>query len=199
VKKNKAYFFPRLMAYVLDIFLVSFVASLIMMVVPENKNFVKLQEEAITLQENYMEDKITEEEFIRQYAMITYDADYASVISYIIEVALIVLYFVVFQFYNNGQTIGKKIMGIKIASIDDRELTINDYLYRSIIIDAVLANILVIILVLFMSKNYYFYFSFTLQIIQIILLLVTIFMILFRKDRRGLHDLASHSQVVMTD
>lgn len=199
MNKTKAYFLPRLIAYVIDIFLVSMVASLILMVIPTNNNLAKLQEESVTLQENYLEEKITNEEFIRQYAMIVYDIDYASVISYIIQVVLIVLYFIVFQFYNKGQTIGKKIMKIQVISNSDRELTINDYLYRAIILDSVLANILVIVLVMFMNKNYYFYSSLTLQIIQIVLSLVTIFMVLFRKDGRGLHDMVSHSKVVMTD
>lgn len=199
MNKNKAYFFPRLIAYVIDVFLVSFVASLIMMVVPINDNLIKLREESVTLQENYLEENITSEEFIRQYAMIVYDIDYASVISYIIQVVLIILYFIVFQFYNKGQTIGKKIMKIRVVSTSDRELTVNDYLYRSIVIDSVLVNILIIILVMFSNKNYYFYSSLTLQIIQIVLSLVTIFMVLLRKDGRGLHDIVSHSKVVMTD
>jgi len=199
MNNKKSYFFPRLIAYVIDIFLVSMVASLIVMVIPSNNNIDKLKEESYVLQENYLEEKISQEEFIRQYALIVYDIDYASVISYIIQVTLIVLYFIVFQFYNKGQTIGKKIMNIKIVSASDRELTFNDYLYRAIILDSVFANILMIILVMFLSKNYYFYSSLTLQIIQIVLSLVTIFMVLFRKDGRGLHDIVSHSKVIMLD
>lgn len=199
MNKNKAYFFPRLIAYVIDIFIVSMVASLVLMVFPENKNLAVLQEESQKLQENYFENKINDEEFVSQYAMIVYDTDYESVLSYIIQITLIVLYFTVFQFYNKGQTFGKKIMKIRVVSVDDRPLTFNDYLYRAFILDSVLINILLVILVMFMNKNYYFYGSLALQIIQIILSLVTIFMVLLRKDGRGLHDIASHSQVVMTD
>ena len=199
MKKTKAYFFPRMIAYIIDIFLVSMVASLILMIIPANNNLPKLQEEAIALQENYMNKKITSEEFIRQYALVTYDIDYASVISYIIQVVVTILYFVVFQHYNKGQTFGKKLMKIQVVSVNDKELTFNDYLYRSIILDSVLANILIIILVMFLNKNYYFYSSLTLQMIQIVLSLVTIFMVLLKKDGRGIHDIVSHSKVVMID
>ena len=104
---------------------------------------------------------------------------------------------VVYQFYNKGQTLGKRLMKIRVVSNDNRELTINDYIFRSMILNSVLVNILVVVLVMFMNKNYYFYVSFPLQLVQIVLSLITIFMILFRKDGRGLHDMVAHSKVVM--
>lgn len=198
MNKN-TYFFPRVVAYFIDIFLVSLVASLVLLVVPTNSNLVKLEEEATNLSEKYLNEEITTEEYIRQGALITYDVDYASVLTYIIEVIFIILYFVVFQFYNKGQTIGKKIMKIKVVGIDDRKLTINDYFYRSLIINSVLVNILIIVGVMFINRNYYFYANTALQIIQIILSLVTIFMVLFRKDKRGLHDIVAHSEVVASN
>lgn len=198
MNKN-TYFFPRVVAYFIDIFLVSLVASLALLVVPTNSNLVKLEEEATNLSEKYLNEEITTEEYIRQGALITYDVDYASVLTYIIEVIFIILYFVVFQFYNKGQTIGKKIMKIKVVGIDDRKLTINDYFYRSLIINSVLVNILIIVGVMFINRNYYFYANTALQIIQIILSLVTIFMVLFRKDKRGLHDIVAHSEVVASN
>lgn len=196
---NKAYFFPRVFAYFIDIIIVSIVATLICYFIPmDNVNL--LQQELTNVQEKFLNEEISEEEYLNQTALISYDLDYASVPSYIVEVGLVILYFVVFQFYNKGQTLGKRLMKIRVVSSEEgRELTINDYLYRSIILNAVLGNILIILFVLFMARDYYFYASFTLQMIQIVLSLVTIFMVLFRKDGRGLHDMVAHSKVVMID
>ncbi len=86
-----------------------------------------------------------------------------------------------------------------MVSDGEHKVTINDYLFRAAILNSLFTNLLMIIFVLFMSRDYYFYASFTLQMIQIVLSLVTIFMVLLRKDGRGLHDLVAHTKVVMTD
>lgn len=195
---SKAYFFPRFLAYGIDILIVSLVATLLCYFVPVD-NYNALKNELTGVQQKYLNHEISEEEYINQTALISYDLDYASVPSYIIQVSLTILYFVVFQFYRNGQTIGKKLMKIQVVSDGEHKLTINDYLFRAVIINSLLTNILMIVFVLFMSRDYYFYASLSLQIIQFVLSLVTIFMVLIRKDGRGLHDFLSHSRVVMQD
>lgn len=196
---EKSYFLPRVLAYLIDIFIVSMIATILVGFLPTPSNYEELQEESVKLQEQYIAGEIEAEAYIRQTALLTYDMDRATALSYIVEVALIILYFIVFQFYNHGQTLGKKIMKVQVVSIDERPLTINDYLFRSAILHSVLVNILIIILVMFIKRDYYFYVSFPLQLIQIVLLLITIFMVLFKKDGRGLHDRIAHSKVVMKD
>lgn len=196
-KMEKAYFFPRILAFLFDMIIVTLIISLIGVVIPNNQNYETLHEESQKLQEHYLNGKISAEEFIRQNAYITYDLDHSTVLPYILEIVVTVFYFVIFQFYNRGQTLGKKLMGLRIVGMDDRELTINDYLYRYMLLSSILMDILLVVLVLFMSRDYYFYVIFPLQFIEIVLLLITIFMVLFRKDGRGLHDQIGHTKVVM--
>lgn len=199
MEKEKSFFLPRLLAYLIDVFIVGLLATLLVSVLPTPSNYVDLQEENKKIQEQYLAGEINSEAYIRQTALITYDLDRALALSYIVEIVIIILYFIVFQFYNNGQTLGKKLMKVQVVSIDDRPLTINDYFFRSMILNSVLTNILIIILVMFIKRDYYYYLSFSLQLIQIVLLLITIFMVLFKKDGRGLHDKVAHSKVVMKD
>lgn len=194
---EKAYFFPRLLAYIIDLAIISLVVSILGGFLPVGDNYEKLREESANLQQRYVDGEVNAEEFVRQNAYITYDLDRASVILYISEITVGILYFIVFQFYNHGQTLGKKLMGIRVVSNTDKELTLNDYIYRSVILNSLLVNILTVAMVLFMNRDFYMYASFPLQFIQVILLLVTIFMVLFRKDKRGLHDMVGHTQVVM--
>jgi len=194
---EKAFVFPRIMAYILDIIIISLIVSLLSNVLPNNNKVIKLREDYAALQEDFLASKITEDEYMTKSEEVVYELDYQSVPSSIVSVAFVIGYFVVFQFYNNGQTIGKKIMKIKIVSVNDKPLSINNYIYRTFILNGLLINILNLILLVFISKNNYFYFSFTLQMVQSVLILVTIFMSLFKKDGRGLHDKIANTKVVM--
>lgn len=198
MNKDKAYFFPRVMAYLIDAIIISIVVNLL--AVPfYNKNIETLNKEYENVSERYMNNEITTEEYLHQYMDISYDLNYNMIPITIIDIACMILYFIVYQHYNNGQTLGKKIMKVQVISNDDSKLSVNNYVYRSFILNGLLIGMLDLILMLFMSKNYYFYLSFTLQFIQIVLILITILMVLFSKEGRGLHDKLGNTKVIMCD
>lgn len=198
IKDNvKPYFFPRLVAYIIDVILVSIICSGIMFFIPENKNYDKYMKEYEKIQTDFMiENKITAEEYFNKSLDVVYDIDYNNVLPIIIEVVLIILYFVVFQFYNKGQTFGKKLMKLRVISVKDEELTLNQVAYRALIINSILINILMLGSLLFLGRNYYFYANTTLQFIAVIIEFTTLMMILFRKDGRGLHDVIAGTKVI---
>lgn len=198
-KHQPAYFFPRLIAYILDMLIISFVLSFILMIVPQSENYNAYLKEYEQLQTDYMEEKIDAEEYMNRSVEVVYDLDYSNVMSMIIEIVIIILYFVVFQCYNKGQTFGKKLMHIRVVSNDDRKLNFNNYIYRSIIIHSLLINMLIIAMVLFMNKQVYYYTSFGLQGLQMTLIVVSLFMVLFRKDGRGIQDIVGNTKVIMCD
>ena len=194
--ESKPYFFPRLVAYIIDILLVSVVCTGIMFLIPENKNYNKYVKEYEGIQTDLIQEKITKDEYIHKAADIVYDIDYSNVVSMIIEIVAIILYFVVFQFYNKGQTLGKKLMRLRVVSTDDKNVTLNQMAYRSLIINAVLINILILAALLFLGKDYYYYISSCLQFLAGIIIFITLMMILFRKDGRGLHDVIVGTKVI---
>lgn len=192
----KPYFFPRLIAYIIDILLVSIICSGIMFLIPENKNYSKYVKEYEQIQTDFIKAKISKEEYINKSSDIIYDIDYSNVVPMIIEIILIILYFVVFQFYNKGQTLGKKLMKLRVISIGNTNITLNQMACRSLIINAILINILILATLLFLGRNYYYYISSGLQGIAGIIVFITLIMILFRKDGRGLHDVTAGTKVV---
>lgn len=192
----KPYFFPRLVAYVIDIILVSIVCTGIMFLVPENENYDKYMKEYEQIQTDYIESKIDAEEYFNKSMNVVYDIDYSNVIPMIIEVVLIILYFIVFQFYNKGQTFGKKLMKLRVISTNSDKLSLNQVTYRSLIINSIFVDILIIGSLLFLGRNYYYYASLVLQVISSIIIIATLIMILFRKDGRGLHDVISSTKVI---
>ena len=196
LKNDKPYFFPRLVAYIIDVTLVSIVCSGILFLFPKNENYSKYLKEYQEVQTNFIDNKIEADEYIHKVADITYDIDYSNVLSMIVEVVLLILYFIVFQFYNKGQTFGKKLMKLRVVNNNGNELTLNQVTCRALIIDSILINLFMIATLLFSGRNYYYYASLSLQILSGIIIFVTLMMIFFRKDGRGLHDVVTGTKVI---
>ena len=196
LKNDKPYFFPRLVAYIIDVTLVSIVCSGILFLFPKNENYSKYLKEYQEVQTNFIDNKIEAAEYIYKVADITYDIDYSNVLSMIVEVVLLILYFIVFQFYNKGQTFGKKLMKLRVVNNNGNELTLNQVTCRALIIDSILINLFMIAALLFSGRNYYYYASLSLQILSGIIIFVTLMMIFFRKDGRGLHDVVTGTKVI---
>lgn len=193
---QKPYFFPRLVAYIIDILIVSLVCSGIMFLLPENENYSKYVKEYEQIQTDFIEKNISMDEYVSKSVDIVYDIDYNNVLPMIIEVVLIILYFVVFQFYNKGQTFGKKLMKLRVVSVKEEDLTLNQVVYRAFILNSVFINILILGALLFIGRNYYYYASMILQFMEGVIVFITLIMILFRKDGRGLHDVIAGTKVI---
>ena len=193
---TKPYFFPRLIAYIIDIFLISLVCSGILFFVPRNENYQKYVKEYKQIQTDFISEKITYDEYFNKSIDVVYDIDYSNVLPMILEIGLIILYFVVFQFYNKGQTFGKRLMKLRVVSVKDKELTLNQMAYRSLIINSIFINLLILGSLLFLGREYYYYASVSLQFLAGVIILTTLVMVLFRKDGRGLHDVIAGTKVI---
>lgn len=199
VSDQKAYFFPRVLAYLIDIIIVTVLSTLVISLVPENKNYTAYLTEYQKIESSFIAGTMDPDEYINKKAEIVYDIDYNNVLPMIIEVSVLILYFIVFQFYNKGQTLGKRLLRIRVVSEDDEEVSMNQYILRSFIIPSVISKMLIIALVLFMGREYYYYASFTVQGIQVVLIIVSIFMVMYSRTGRGLHDRVAKTKVIMTN
>lgn len=193
---DKPYFFPRAIAYIIDIILINIICFGVLLLVPKNDNYEYYSKEYEQIQTDYLAEKISTEEYLNKSVDVIYNIDSNNIISLIIQVVIIILYFVVFQFYNKGQTIGKKLMKLRVVSVKDSNLTLNQITFRSLIINSIFVNILIIGSLLFLNKDYYYYASNGIQLMSSLIFIVTLIMILFRKDGRGLHDVIANTKVI---
>ena len=202
VKKSpdiKAMFSQRVLAFLIDLVLLSMITSLITMFIPMNDTATKLYEEQNRVLEDYVAGNVPMEEYVNQMIDLGYDISRQTVIISIVGVVISLLYYVVYPCYNNGQTFGKKLMKIKIKKTNDKELSMNDLLIRSMINNSILVNIITIALVLFLSKDLYLSMSSLLSSVQSLVLIISLIMIAFTKNAQGLHDKVVHTEVVMVD
>jgi len=202
IKKSpdiKAMFSQRVLAFLIDLVLLSMITSLITMFIPMNDTATKLYEEQNRVLEDYVAGNVPMEEYVNQMIDLGYDISKQTVIISIVGVVISLLYYVVYPCYNNGQTFGKKLMKIKIKKTNDKELSMNDLLIRSMINNSILVNIITIALVLFLSKDLYLSMSSLLSSVQYLVLIISLIMIAFTKNAQGLHDKVVHTEVVMAD
>ena len=196
---KKPYFFPRLIAYIIDVILVSIICFGVMFIIPKSENYSKYVKEFETIQMQFMDGEISEDEYFNKSVDVVYDVDYSNSLSLIIQVLIIILYFIVFQFYNKGQTFGKKLMKLRVVSTDGCNATMNQIAIRTLIINSILVNILIIGSLLFLGRDYYYYASLIIQRVSVIITFVIVIMLLLRKDGRGLHDVFAKTQVIQEE
>lgn len=185
----------RITAYILDILFVYFIAAALFML-PIFKNDYK----------NYMD---TTTEYLEYIATLgsgeadrDIELDYVYSISKssqplsIITCGLLFLYFGVFAYILKGQTLGKKIMKLKVVPDKGKTLDVNLFMIRAIILTNLLPKIASIIVLTKLSpSNWLIAENIISEISNIITFLILGFMI-FRDDERGLHDLICKTKVV---
>lgn len=191
-----AQFNKRFFAYIIDIFIVLVIANLITMFIPISEKTQDYYKELQTTQKKMYDKEIDVKEYTDIVLEDNYNISKGTVLISLTSIIIYILYFVVYQVYNNGQTVGKKLMKIKVKSITDEPLSINTMLFRALIIYGIAANIINLILILLLKKELYLSISNTISIIQSLIVIISVFMIPFSKQKRGIHDIITKTEVV---
>ena len=191
-----AQFNKRLFAYIIDIFIVLVIANLITMFIPISEKTQDYYKELQTTQKKMYDKEIDVKEYTDIVLEDNYNISKGTVLISLTSIIIYILYFVVYQVYNNGQTVGKKLMKIKVKSITDESLSINTMLFRALIIYGIAANIINLILILLLKQELYLSISNTISIIQSLIVIISVFMILFSKQKIGIHDIITKTEVV---
>ena len=196
VKEENALLIQRVIAYLIDGIIIAIIASLISLPFYDTANIEKLNKTSSELSEKYMNKKIDSKTYIAENIDINYEVSRKTGVVSLITIFLGVLYFVCYQLYAKGQTLGKKLMKIKIVDRENKDLSMNQLIYRALIINSIFVQIIIMALVIFANKNVFFYGSMTLNFMQYIILFVSVIMIIFTNDSVGLHDKICNTRVI---
>ncbi len=188
-------FLKRFLAYLIDIILVGTIMGIISAIFT-TKNATVLSNQFLELNEQVINTKLDFGIYYSRVADITLSLDRENFMINIINCVIIILYFVVLPLYKNGQTLGKKIFKIKIVREDQEDLTANELIIRNIVVNGLLNTFLAFCLVFLLSGFEYFTITSILGFIQFVLVVVSVCMIIFRKDKKGLHDIITKTKVV---
>jgi len=193
-KIKKASFFKRLGAYILDTIIISLIVSIISAGF-SSKKYEESSEKYNNLTMQYVQQEITDKEYKDQIGPIFYEVQKSGVAVSAIMVISSIAYFIVFQYLNKGQTIGKKLLGIRVQE-KGKNPSLKSIIIRTILVDSILSLTLGIILLYILNKNKYYITYNIISTVELIFIFITALFILYRKDKKGVHDFVANTEVI---
>lgn len=188
----------RIVAYLIDYLVITLISSALVYLTFINPRYDEYVETSNTYNEvlqNYYSGEIDANELSEQTRELSYELNSSGYVYTIGNIIIIFLYFGVFAYVTKGQTLGKKIMGIRIVSNKGNNVKWYQYFIRAFILNGVILNILTLIAVCFKESTYLTIYS-AASNFDMILMIILFLMILFYKDGRGLHDILAGTKVV---
>ncbi len=188
----EATFGQRLCAYFIDFIIISILLTL----VTYSMDFTKRNEIYDEMLNYYSEYDPTNLEQTEKLLDLQYQYSKESIPTTAISLIITIGYFVVFQYLNNGQSIGKKLLKIRIVGQDNSKVNIMQIFIRSIFIYQIILSITDLIIIYTLNKTDYLNVYGILTWINSIFIIISALFILYRKDKRGLHDFMAKTYVV---
>lgn len=124
------------------------------------------------------------------------DAIESNWYSYLIYLVVYFFYFVIFNIITKGITLGKKITGLQIVGLDNKEATFGQYLLRSLIAYGYFVYLLELIVPHVIPMKYLMYVVGGLSIVMNFLQIVVSISVISNDDNRGLHDILAKTKVI---
>lgn len=191
--------FKRAVAYIIDLLIIILFTSSLSQVRFLNPNYEEYYEASEKYLEAYQKAlNETDLNFINsdEYTELSYNVQKYNTSNGIIEIIVYILYFVGFQLWTNGQTLGKKLMKIKIQSDNKGKIKWYQLLLRSVIIYNIWLSLINLILINVISKTMFLNVYEVIGVISNVIFYCSLLLIILRKDNKGLHDIASKTVVV---
>lgn len=185
-------------AYIIDYFIISILILIVTIFIPVTVKETEYSKDIISKTTEFAKGEITLSEYYTDYQEIAYNLAKIDFPVSIANVVIILIYFVIIPYFQNGQTFGKKILKIKVIK-EKGKLTINDLIVRTVINEKLLTLLVALGAVYLTQAGLYNTIVSSLNIVQGGLIIASIGMIIFRKDKLGLQDMITKTRVVRED
>ena len=194
-------FFKRLLAFILDILIVSLVVTLLSYIPFLNPNrdaYSEKYNELVNVYEQVEKNEISQEEYNEAAIPISYELYRLNILTILVDIVCSLLYFGVLPFFMDGQTIGKRLFQLRVVSANDKPLNIVNYLLRAVVLRNILISLALLAVIYFMDASNYYNVYQNVNLVGYIIMYINLFMIVMRQDNRGLHDFVANTKVVFT-
>ncbi len=194
---KKATFTNRLLAYLIDSIIVLLVSSPIAICIHKNI-FLKqdLEHELKTITKEYTNQNIDMNTYLEKTQDLNYQIQKESLSTNVVYLIVSIIYYVVFQYLNKGQTLGKKLLKIKVVNKEGNTPSLYQMILRTFITNQIFTYLVTILLVLLATKEQFLSLYQTLNSLATIFIIVSALMILYTNNLQGLHDKMAKTLVV---
>jgi len=195
---NNSIIFKRIGAYLIDILIITLIGMAITklsFINPKYDEYLEASNKYNNLLTDYYDKKIEVEEVNKKTMEISYELNKSGAVFIACDIVTIILYFGVFAFVTKGETLGKKMMGLRIVNTKDKPLKIYNYIIRCIILNGILMDVVTLIAICFSKDTYYNIYSLGSNINMIINIVIFV-SVMFTSNGRGLHDIIAGTQVI---
>ena len=176
----------RFLSYMIDMFIIFVIFYSVKQFLPDNKYEIELN----NLNQLYIEKKIDNTIYFNQFEVITHNIDKTNFGINLFGAFLIIINFIIIPYLNKGQTIGQKLLGLKIKK---RNLSIEDLAGRAVVLNG-LGYLFLMFIILFIATNrIYFVLINLLGFFQILVVIINAFMVLYYKE--GIADKITNTRI----
>ncbi len=193
--------YKRLIAYILDMLIIYIISSLIFMIVFRNdyQKYTEATEDYINSITNITKETKDRNKMVDNVNEISYNYIKLGTTQTIFVITTEIIYFIFIQFFLNGQTLGKKLLKIKIVSLEGEKLEAGLFVLREIVLLVIPIRVIDLIALLTTGMNTYLKINNLTSNLNSIISILIIGTILFRQDERGIHDLISKTKVIRVE
>lgn len=192
---KKATFTNRLLAYLIDSIIVLLVSSIIAIPLT-SKKIESLEKELKTITKEYTNQNIDMNTYLEKTQDLNYQIQKESLSTNVVYLIVSIIYYVVFQYLNKGQTLGKKLLKIKVVNKEGNTPSLYQMILRTFITNQIFTYLVTILLVLLVTKEQFLSLYQTLNSLATIFIIVSALMILYTNNLQGLHDKMAKTLVV---
>ena len=204
------YIYRRISAFLIDMFLVVLVATLfsgIKYMNPLMDNYEKVYSEYSTMYKESSSDLLKSTsfseitKFAKKMGKAIYKLDLATSLTNVYYLIFYFLYFVVFAYFTDGQTIGKRMFKLRVVGEDNKKVKFSSLFLRGLVSGSTLfmgVNIMIIMefLCLLLPQNeIYIYATAGIGVISYIIEIIAL-VLLFTKSHCSLDDYVGKTKVV---
>lgn len=183
----------RIMAFVIDIFVIAIIFEVVNLlpIDPYKEEYKESYSKYTELIKSDNSSEVKDEIISLNYEMYKYKA-YSQCISFVI----LILYFGVLEYFLKGQTLGKRIMKLRVVSCNESSVTIPKYIIRIIVLNNIWLSCLNVGAVYVFTGIKFYYVTYVINLLSSLIYLINLVMVMFRKDNRGLHDFVVSTKVI---
>lgn len=134
--------------------------------------------------------------YLREANIYNYNLQKLGIYNSLITLIITFIYFGVIQYLLKGQTVGKRLLNLRVISANNRPINIFNYILRCLIINNVFLNGINLLSLSFLSKQIFLKGDKIISILVSIVEAITIYLVIIREDHRGLHDLICNTKVI---